>query len=384
MNTTALLEDLPPVSAPALTGKPVLRRRRLWQLPAAAHDLLLAMSLSPAQLHTAVERSLSRVHKAPCKVTGNAADVLYSSVRDLTTRNPLSEALQRELETRHAGASRALARLRDAETLRQAWRGALAGSELPAMLWALLTHPLGATLENAALYDARAWVFAQARSGLQGAQQTALQRNSHADLIDENARLRARLMTTQLAKDQQLRSLQKDIAQLRGELLRLRLLADVVSCEVASIMPPPRAATQPTPDQPTPRRPTLPLLPGPRAADPTGGPCTRQVWAPAITGQRVLCVGGMPGAQTRYRAIVEGGGGRFAFHDGGLEDSVQRLEQQLCAADVVVCQAGCLNHEAYRRIKGHCKQQGKTCLYVQRPSLTSFARCLGLQAGAVA
>jgi hypothetical protein len=86
----------------------------------------------------------------------------------------------------------------------------------------------------------------------------------------------------------------------------------------------------------------------------------------------------MPGARRRYQAIVESGGGRFAWHDGGLEDRVQRLEQQLHSADVVVCQAGCLNHEAYRRIKGHCKRLGKSCVYLDRPSLSGFAHSLGL------
>ena len=73
-------------------------------------------------------------------------------------------------------------------------------------------------------------------------------------------------------------------------------------------------------------------------------------------------------------------GARFAFHDGGIEDSVHRLDQQLCTADVVVCQAGCLNHEAYRRVKGHCRRLDKPCLYVERPSLSLFARTLGVAA----
>jgi hypothetical protein len=129
----------------------------------------------------------------------------------------------------------------------------------------------------------------------------------------------------------------------------------------------------------------VPALPGPVIAEhppllPPAGP--RPQGAPAISGQRVLCVGGMPGAQRRYQALVEAGGGRFAWHDGGLEDKVQRLDQQLQGADLVVCQAGCLNHEAYRRIKGHCKRLGKPCVYLQRPSLSGFARSLGLAEGA--
>ena len=97
-----------------------------------------------------------------------------------------------------------------------------------------------------------------------------------------------------------------------------------------------------------------------------------------LRGQRVLCVGGMSGAQARYRHIVESAGGRFEFHDGGIEHSVHRLDQQLGAADLIVCQAGCLNHEAYRRVKGHCRRLDKPCLFVERPSLAHFARTLGV------
>ena len=92
----------------------------------------------------------------------------------------------------------------------------------------------------------------------------------------------------------------------------------------------------------------------------------------------------MPGAQARYRAIVESAGGRFAFHDGGLEDNVQRLGQRLLAADVVVCQAGCLNHEAYKRVKSLCQRLDKPCLYLKRPSLTQFADTLRAPTGTVA
>ena len=90
--------------------------------------------------------------------------------------------------------------------------------------------------------------------------------------------------------------------------------------------------------------------------------------------------GGRRSALQRYRAVVEARGGRFLHHDGGIEDSVQRLNHQLQAADLVVGQAGCLNHEAYQSVKTQCKRNGKTCLYLERPSVSRFARSLGVAA----
>ena len=90
----------------------------------------------------------------------------------------------------------------------------------------------------------------------------------------------------------------------------------------------------------------------------------------------ILCVGGRSGHIPIYRDLVERHGGRFTHHDGGIEDSTQRLGASLAAADLVICQAGCLNHNAYGIVKDHCKRTGKRCVYLDRPSAASFARGL--------
>jgi len=93
-------------------------------------------------------------------------------------------------------------------------------------------------------------------------------------------------------------------------------------------------------------------------------------------GRHVLCVGGMRHAVARYRARIEGLGAHFEHHDGGLEHSVQVLDGRLRRAEVVICQAACINHEAYHRIKRHCERTGTPCVYLERPSLSRFDRAL--------
>ena len=119
---------------------------------------------------------------------------------------------------------------------------------------------------------------------------------------------------------------------------------------------------------------TLSSAPAPEAEPTQAAPPAPPI---AIAGRNVLCVGGINGAVHRYRALVEARGGRFQHHDGGIEHTLQRLGSQLAAADVVLCQAGCLNHEAYRCVKAHCKRAGTPCIYLERPSLSRFARELG-------
>lgn len=90
----------------------------------------------------------------------------------------------------------------------------------------------------------------------------------------------------------------------------------------------------------------------------------------------VLCVGGRTASVPTYRQLVEYTGGRFSHHDGGEEDSASQLEASLAAADLVICQTGCISHGAYWRVKDHCKRTGKRCVFVDRPSASSLARCL--------
>ena len=70
----------------------------------------------------------------------------------------------------------------------------------------------------------------------------------------------------------------------------------------------------------------------------------------------------------------EQAGGRFAHHDGGLEDNPRFLDGVLSAADAVICQAGCISHGAYWKLKDHCKRTGKPCVYLKGAGVSSFVR----------
>ncbi|MBP6034571.1 MAG: DUF2325 domain-containing protein [Azonexus sp.] len=94
----------------------------------------------------------------------------------------------------------------------------------------------------------------------------------------------------------------------------------------------------------------------------------------ALAGRCILCVGGRSGSVDAYRQLVESRGGRFLHHDGGLEESVHRIDGVLAAADLVICQAGCISHNACWRVKEQCKRSGKRCIYVKTAGITSFAR----------
>ena len=52
------------------------------------------------------------------------------------------------------------------------------------------------------------------------------------------------------------------------------------------------------------------------------------------------------------------------------------LDESLAAADLVICQAGCVSHDAYWRVKDHCKRHGKRCVFVDNPGSASLKRAL--------
>lgn len=67
--------------APADAGQPLdgspkalRRRRRLWDLPTQAHELLLATSFRPEELRREAARTLGQMHHGVCKLQGMVGD----------------------------------------------------------------------------------------------------------------------------------------------------------------------------------------------------------------------------------------------------------------------------------------------------------------------
>jgi hypothetical protein len=367
-----------PETSPLRTADGRPRRRKLHELPAQAQDLLLAMSFQPATLRAELEKALSRLRGQPVQLNGTEADLLYSALHDLNRRNELSDALHRRLEARHTAAVRRLAPLREAEALRQVWldglqRSARPHEDIPALLWALLTHPQGAALEVQALAEARTWVFAQARRG-QAAADIATARQLQA-LQAEVQALKQRLQREQATHAQEKQALQRQAAALVGEARRAATTERPAAPAWVPMHPPlSRQAAAPAPPRPSPPQ----AAQAPSTAAPTAEPAppARRPAGSPVQGRRVLCVGGIQHAVARYRSRVETLGGRFEHHDGGIHDNAHALDGRLARADLVICQAGCINHAAYHRIKQHCQRTGTPCVYLERASLSRFDRAL--------
>jgi hypothetical protein len=146
----------------------------------------------------------------------------------------------------------------------------------------------------------------------------------HRPDLDTRQSLAARNAHQQERLHAPLRALQQE----RGEVERLREQLDT------AIAPAAAAAAQ-----------------APAGHLPDSGPDATTTSDPALADRVVLCVGGRTSSVPVYRRLVESQGARFLHHDGGEEQGSGQLESTLATADLVICQAGCVSHNAYWRVK---------------------------------
>jgi Uncharacterized protein conserved in bacteria (DUF2325) len=343
------------------------------------------------------QKGLSKVGGGPCRLTGRDADLLYSVTRDFETRNPLSEIFQRDFEARHKSAIARLSSVKTSDELALLWTQLLDSNcsinEVGSSFWAMLTHPCGVDIQGGIIYEMDAWVLTQMRSCA-----------SHKRQSNVQSQLMIDLQTQTKIGQERLRQAQAQLEIERNESLRLR-------CEVNGLMQrlserePETKAKQSLEGVATHTRISLRVknkssnsqdflwvekskkfkddaelfFSSPTLVESKTISENKAFVTPInILGKRILCVGGLTGSQPLYRQVVEKAGGQCQFHDGGLEDSVQRLPVLIESVDVVFCQTGCINHEAYQHVKRLCSRTGKPCVYLERPSVSLLRKHLAV------
>ncbi|RZL66462.1 MAG: DUF2325 domain-containing protein [Variovorax sp.] len=88
----------------------------------------------------------------------------------------------------------------------------------------------------------------------------------------------------------------------------------------------------------------------------------------------VLCIGKDAPDARATRRVIESAGGQFMQCDDTAAEDGDALEASLRAADLVICQTGCLSHDAYWRVQDHCTRTGKRCLLIDQPQPLRFIR----------
>jgi Uncharacterized protein conserved in bacteria (DUF2325) len=370
-------------------------RRKLWQLPSECSDLLVMSSHSIESMRLLAQKGLARIGGGPCRLTGRNADLIYSVSKDFGTRNALSEIFQRDFETRHKTTIAELSSVKTPDQLIQIW-AQLVDSEcsvqdIGSNFWAMLTHPCGADIQGGIIYEMRAWVLGQMRSSSRYKKHFTEQSQRILMLQNKSERNGCRVRQIQTSLDCERRENLRLVCEINGLLQRTNALTlELQQREFVGLVAdkkingkavvPQKKSVLDVAYSPKPNTKKFFSSTAPKPLTSYPIPTTHGEHTTTqtvdISGKRILCVGGLTGSQPLYRKALESAGGHCQFHDGGLEDSVQRLPIMIDSADVVFCQTGCINHEAYQQVKRQCHRTGKLCIYVERPSVSQLRKFL--------
>jgi len=376
------------------------RRRRLWELDGHLHCAVLGVCLPIAALRRLVDKVLGG------QAVADDYELHCGAVVDCKFRGPIAEAVQRELERRYVLALRQAAQLKTTEALWAWWDEALRCQDVAGPLWATLTH---ARCTPALAQHVEGGVhMLQHQAGM--AARVDIDR--FEALLDENAVLARELAAAQQRSTRQAGEQARRIELQQGEIMRLRAQMIGRDTSIAALGEDLRALEAASPSLRS--RVELArecerlverhhesqrlLLQSQqeaerhrRRADELAAELQRRDAAPMevlepvaggegpiarLDDRAVLCVGGRPASVPIYRRLIERTGGRFLHHDGGEEDNPAQLDTTLAAADLVICQTGCISHDAYWRVKDHCKRTGKRCVFVESPSSAGVKRAL--------
>ncbi|RRH88442.1 DUF2325 domain-containing protein [Variovorax beijingensis] len=185
----------------------------------------------------------------------------------------------------------------------------------------------------------------------------------HAVLLRAYARVQERCSRVMAGQAARIAQLEAQVVRLHGALVARDSAIAIVREELAA-----RAAV----GSALPKR--LDALLAPAASRRRAVPRPHGAAPADLREKAVLCVGREEEAPSLARQLVEIAGGRYLHHDGGDDADELALEAGLRAADLVICQTGCVSHGAYWRVQDHCRRTGKPCVLVGEPQPIQFVR----------
>lgn len=381
--------------------QPGSRRLRLWELPHGTLCPVIGVCLPLAVLRRVLTKLLTGVAEA------DDYTVHVTAIAECDRRSPVAEALQRELDQRHSVALRQAARAKTKEAVLAMWQEALRSGDVAGPLWASLAHPrCDSEGRERICRDVHMMQHQRGASDRADVQQLARLTQEHADrgreltllrmrhgatLAERETQLNAltsevqRLQTDVVGKDAAMASLRNDLAAREGaagllktvgELThrnqRLQQRVDTLERQLAELA---RQAHQDRVPHTAIDGAASPLATDAAQGQPPA-PGAEVEAVIELRDKAILCVGGRTANVPVYKRLIEVRGGRFVHHDGGEKQTSTQLDASLAAADLVICQTGCVSHEAYWRVKDHCKRTGKRCVFVDNPSVSSLMRSL--------
>lgn len=375
------------------------RRKRLWDLSRDTHCPVVGVCIPLSVLRRLVSKVLGGIPQA------DDYEIHVGAIAECGHRNRMSEVLQEDLDRRYALTIKRFRAAKSAQALTQLWLDAIYQGDVAGAFWAGLTHPMCDTglqegmcrdmhmLQHQAGATVRADIVrfnALLEENAVLGREMGRHQERHTRLMQEKTneveKLQqqiVQLRAENIGKDSVIAYLNNDLQQLRSEIPELdsrqKLQQKITQMQQRHHELEQQLRELKQKQITTEKTQALENHTAPPAIEQEPAPKHRTIPITLQLQQRnVLCVGGRSGNVSSYRDLIERVGGRFIHHDGGMEDNSSLLESSLAAADLVICQTGCISHSAYWRVKEFCKRTGKRCVFVENPSVSSLARGLQL------
>ena len=371
----------------ASTEKPVgSLRRKIWNLPAAAQCPVIGVCLPMARLQILLKKAGHQINHLSHYQQHQLA------VGECRHHTRLAEIVQRDLDAQFDLTLKILKPIKDESQLIQRWFDDVTSGHWAATFWALLTHPhMSDESIDRLIGDVHMLQHQVGMTSRNDQLQTLKNHKDKQDLKQQIQALQERLSkqqehwsSKQIQLEQQLVDANTRMVQVTHEHAKLQTLlaqsntpvnaaafealkADNVALrkELALYE---RALRKETAQPSTGHEPSLVV---PNTTEEKDDKSWQWLQSPKPTAapmRSVMCVGGATSQVPAYREVVVSKGVEFIHHDGGIEHKITRLELYLAQADLVICQTGCISHNAYWKVKEHCKRHGKPCAFVGSPS----------------
>ena len=373
------------------------RRTRIWELASYLHCSIIGTCLSTSELR-------GTLRKSGFVVEGVSDHDLHGQAVGLAARHDHpAKMLNKALDLRHALVIRQFEKAKTEAELTSLWVEARQRGDIPAGYWAVLTHALASD----ALIR-RVFGEVHMLSHLVGAANRADIRRL-SQLEEENAALREKLERQQLqhhdtvasqaarileltellaerpqeeaadptAEDSAgaLQQLVSDLERRLGAETRRRAAVEERLQRCQDELSAAQSLSMAAAAQEALLRREIEALE--RAVAP-GEPAESEAKPPTaeLGGLALLYVGGRPKQVWQARAAVEGLGGRFLHHDGGIDDNGALLAGLVSRADLAAFPVDCISHDAAGMVKRLCRQSAKPFLPLRSSGAGSLLAAL--------
>jgi len=358
------------------------RRVRLWEVTDQIHCSVIGTCASVEDLRKLAKKLRIRIAEGAVDY-----DIHGYFVRESTTDKPFTRAFHKLMDERHRGAVRRVGRTRDADALETLWAEMRDRGQIASGYWAFMTHShVPSDVRNLIFGEVHMLSHLAGNSYRKKNAETAQLRDQLQEAAERSLRVESGLRASLEDRDAEIERLRAEVTQLKAasvataepQRMQKRKVSgrlDKIERALVSARVRARDAEARERDLSDRLRKLEPIRQNPGCDGPGTAVSETEVLA-QLSGKVVLYVGGRLSTLDRMRSVAAEYDAQFRHHDGGMEQTPQRLDRLLPSVDCVLCPIDCVSHDACQRAKKACQRLEKPFVPLRSSSLASFRSAL--------